>query len=50
MSDSFDRLVSRSILSQSDRIVRSDPDDSEMGQRSESDSSSGVRDEVEESS
>lgn len=48
-SGSLDRLVGRSILSETDRVVSSDLDDSEVGQGRQSDGTGSVRDKVEES-
>lgn len=50
VSDSLNRLVSRSVLSQSDRVVSRDPDDPEVREGSETNGSSGVRNKVEEGS
>lgn len=47
---SLDRLVGRSVLTETNRVVSSDLNDSEVGESGKSDSTGSVRDEVEESS
>ena len=47
-SSSLDRLVRRSVLTETNRVVRGDLDNSEVGQGRQSDGTGSVRDEVEE--
>lgn len=49
VSQSLDRLVSRTVLTQTDGVVGSDPDDSDAGQGRQTDGTGSVGDEVEES-
>jgi hypothetical protein len=46
VGEGLDRLVGGAVLSETDGIVGSNPDDSVTGERGETDSTSGVRDEV----
>lgn len=48
-SGSLDRLVGRSVLTETDRVVGGDLDDSEVGKSGKSDGTGGVGDKVEES-
>ena len=47
-SGGLDRLVRRSVLTETDRVVRSNLDDSKVGKGRQSDGTGSVRDEVEE--
>lgn len=48
VSQSLDRLVSRTVLTQTNRVVGGDPDNALLGQSRQTDSTSGVGDEVQE--
>ena len=48
MSESLDRLVSRTVLTKSDRVVGSDPDGADSGEGGQADGTSGVGNKVQE--